>query len=178
MELNTESTISPTWLLQRAKAKPAIRDFYPTMLTSEFLKLDYMGNAEFEFGAFRNFLIEVDKKISNLGVFSVRHNEMTLFFSCPNDSVKEYSEILKNIIEQKQPLKAGSRINSRETIYQKVGKKEKPIFDDPSAPYQFDTWLDYTNNLFVSRDELVIKCLMTTIKNSANHIRELEKDNK
>ncbi len=160
------------WLVQRCKAEK----FSPTLRTGEYLKLDYMGSSEFEWGAIPQFQRDMLEKLSSLVISSITHSGMTLFYASTKDQVEQYGNILKDLIDGKFRMKERSGIKEKETLY--VGAKRTAMYDQPHAPYSTDVWLDLTNGLFFARTEEAVKNLFTTIPNAVRYMDQQAKANK
>jgi hypothetical protein len=146
--------IKKPWLIQRCKCN---KNFTQDILTGKYLKLDYMGSAEFEFGAVPEFQREVNKKLASLTINNIIHNGIELWYTSPVNEIEEYAAILKDLIEDKITLKECSGI-------------------DPKSYYgkNTNTWLDLTNNLFFARDKKTVENLFITIQNSVKYMDSQE----
>jgi hypothetical protein len=87
-----------------------------------------------------------------------------LYFLSEINQAEEYCKILENLIDNKISLKEPIHLAWKETLY--VGKKQKPMYDQPHAPFSVDTWLDLTNNLIFARNPQTLTNLLITIPNS------------
>lgn len=154
------------WLIQRCKAD----EFKPTMKTGDYLNLDYMGSAEFEFGSIPQFQRDVNSRLKNLVEFSHEHNGMTLYFLAEKGQEVEYEKILNQLIDGSIRLKERSGIKEKETMWVGPKNKQKPIYDDPKAPYRFDVWFDLYNAIIFSRSPEILKNLRLTIPNSVKYM--------
>lgn len=162
------------WLIQRCKSG----EFKSDMKSSEYLKLDYMGAAEFEFGALPEWQREMNRKLSQLVINVVEHGNQKLYFMCEERHVVEYSQILKDLIDGKIQTKMGVRLDARETRWtepKKKGGRSNPIFNDPSMPYEYDCFWDITNGLVFARSVEILTNLKVTIPNSVRYMDEQRK---
>lgn len=144
--------IRKVWLLQRAKAKT----FNKNIMTGDYLSLDYMGASEFEWGAIPKFQRDTNARLPNMIIDSVTNCGKTLFFACEPDQVVDYKDELSNLLAGRRPLKESARIDSK-------------WIDPNDLP---DTWLDITNNCFISTKREVVENLFKTIPNSVRYMDE------
>lgn len=153
------------YLIQRAKAL----EFKPELLTGDYLKLDYMGAAEFEFGAIPKFQRAVNAKLDKLRPFKVPIADGTEMWilSTLEDSY-EYSQKIEDLYAGKFRLKEPPRFTAKETLF--VGKKRTPLYDAPHAPFEFDVWFDLDNELILARNEQILLNLIKTIPNSVRYM--------
>lgn len=137
------------FLIQRCFVLPNDLRKAESLMTGGYVKLDYMGSSEFEWGAIPKFQRDVFSKITKLEVNKISHNGVQLWFASEKNEVKEYGEYLKQLIDDKIRLKEGSGLA-------KGNFREK----------ETNCWFDLTNNLFFARDEKTINNLFKTIPNS------------
>lgn len=138
--------IKNPWLIQRAQT----RAFEKHFLTGNYLKLEYMGSAEFEFGAIPAFQRRLHAKLNSLEIFEVEHNGLTLFMLCDPIDSNPYSDVLKQLIENKIRLKEGSNLNRLSGEYAEAT----------------NTWLDLTNDLAFALNRETLENLRVTVPNS------------
>lgn len=155
------------YLLQRAKVNPEINQEVSKLKTGEYIRLDYMGSAEFEFGAIPNFQKNINKSLSKLQNYSVTHNNQALWFMCLPEEKDEYSNLLIQVLENKVRLKERSGFDQREPL-EGTTKRNKKVYtyDSPKAPFSYSVWFDLDNNRVVARNEDVLNNLRKTIPNS------------
>lgn len=149
------------YLVQRCSVKTG---FHSGLKTGDYLKLDYMGSSEFEWGAIPKFQREILPKLALLKQGVVVHGGYTLYFLAPLDQHTDYAQILKDLIDRKTRTKESLHMDFKETIY--VGKKQTPMYDQPHAPYSVTVWFDLDNQLIFARDPKVLENLLITIPNS------------
>jgi hypothetical protein len=165
--------IKEPYLIQRASVQT--NAINTATKTGDYLNLDYMGSAEFEFGAFPKFQREVFAKLQTLQIFELSYNETTLFFLSTVADEVSYKDMIIKLISGKIYTKARVGFSEKQTMYFKKGKKKEAVFDHPDAPFQFDTWCDLSNNLVFSRKKEVLENLFNTIPNSIKYMDEIKK---
>lgn len=158
------------WLIQRCKSG----DFNSHMKTSEYLKFDYMGAAEFEYGALPEWQREMHSKFDKLVTRIVQHGDQKLYVMAEPNQIDQYGEIMQRLVEGKVQTKLGVRLTQKETIY--VGKNMKAMFDQPHAPFEFDCWWDITNGLVFARSEDILSKLRITVENSVKFMNNKKAD--
>jgi hypothetical protein len=172
--LNKEyNMIKEPYLIQRASVKT--HAINAETKTGDYLNLDYMGSAEFEFGAFPKFQREVFLKLQDLQIFDLTHKETTLFFFATVADSSEYKEMIIKLLSGETYTKARVGFSEKQTMYLLKGKKKEAVFNHPEAPFQFDTWCDLSNNLIFSRKKEVLETLLKTIPNSIKYMDENKK---
>jgi hypothetical protein len=163
--------IREPFLLQRASLKTT---FDSSMKTGDYLNLDYMGSAEFEFGAFPKCQIEIFAKLDKLKIFSTSHNGMELFFLSEEENKKDYSKMLEKLIEGNVRTKGRVALTEKQVTYTKKGKNTIPNYNDPNSNFSFNTWIDLTNNLIFARSPEILENLVLSIPNSIKYMDELK----
>ena len=158
------------WLLQRCTVREG-RD-PQTLKTSEYLDLDYMGSAEFEFGSIPEFLRKMANRSPQLIPQQHTHNGETLYFFSSAIQAELYCKVIEDLLDNKCRMKERSGIREKETMYIGKGKKEKAVFDHPDAPYKFNVWFDLSNNVIIARSPEVLTNLKVTIRNSVQYMDE------
>lgn len=154
--------IRDPWLIQRCSVKAP---FDSNLKTGDYLKLDYMGSAEFEFGAIPKFQREIHPKLDRLHIFEYTHHDgVKLYFWCELEQKDAYTAVVQKLMSKSIRLKESMHLDFKETLY--VGKNRKPMYDQPHAPFTTTVWFDLTNNLVIARDRQVLHNLLTTIPNS------------
>lgn len=158
------------YLLQRAKAQ----EFKPDLKTGDYLKFDYMGSAEFEFGAIPRFQRNINDKLSKLRPFKVPIADGTeLWILCEVDQAYDYSKMIEDLYAGKLRTKESTGFNRKEVLY--VGKKRTALYDQPHAPFSNDVWFDLDNELIIARNEQTLLNLKQTIANSVRYMDEQQK---
>lgn len=165
--------IKEPYLVQRASVKT--NAINTETKTGDYLNLDYMGSAEFEFGAFPKFQREVFAKLATLKIFELTHKETTLFYLATDADNTEYKEMLVKLLSGQIYTKARVGFSEKQTMYLQKGNKKEAVFNHPEAQFQFDTWFDLSNNLVFSRKKEVIENLFNTIPNSIKYMDEIKK---
>lgn len=89
------------YLIQRAKFN---YDPYRNGIDS-ILSFDYMGSAEFEFGALPQSLKRIRNKITNYHQYEFTLNEKKISVFCDNKDYTEICNIIKNLADNKYRLK-------------------------------------------------------------------------
>ena len=169
-----DGKIHEPWLIQRARAG----EFKPDMRSSEYLKLSYMGSAEFEFGALPAWQREMASKLDKLAIRLVEHNGQTLYIMAENSQLDEYAEMIRKVIDGKVRTKERVGLNEREIRFtepRKKGGRSQAIYDDPSMPYEFDVFWDITNGLAFARSIDVLNNMKVTIRNSVRYMNDVAK---
>ena len=137
------------YLLQRCKTK----NFEPSLLTGEYLRLDYMGSAEFEWGAVPKFQREINKIIDSLEIFTFHYGlDRFHFFAKNKEDALTYENYLTLIM-----AKTGE-----------IRLKERASFDQKDL----DVWLDLENLTIIARKKDVLRNLKKTIANSVKYMDE------
>ena len=137
------------YLLQRCKTNT----FEPSLLTGEYLSLDYMGSSEFEWGAVPKFQREINAIIDTLKIFTFNFGANSFHFFAKNkEEALTYQQYLVLIMAKTHEIRL----------------KERASFDDENL----NVWLDLTNLTIISREKAILKNLKKTIANSVKYMDE------
>lgn len=167
------------WLLQRAKVKVdqnMSSNEVAKIKTGDYVRLDYMGSAEFEFGAIPEFQKKIHTVLPKLQNYSVTHKNQTFSFMCLPEEKDEYSDQIIELINDTLFMKERSGFNQREPLEGKNKRNKKTyIYDSPNAPFSFNVWFDLTNNRVIARSEEILNNLRKTISNSVDFMNSQKK---
>lgn len=164
MKNEKDPVVKDPYLIQRCKAL----EYKDTLKTGDYLRLDYMGAAEFEFGAIPKFQHAVNGRLADMEIFSCTHKDITLYYLVDLSRSETYAEAIKGLIEGKFRLKGRMGLEDRETNHD--AKPSKRVYNDPKMPFQFDTWFDLGNNVVIARHPQILKNLKRTIPNSVKYM--------
>lgn len=126
----------------------------------EVFKLDYMGNAEFEFGAFPDFMRRMNG--AELISFKLEINGRKVFGVADSSAYENQDvikEVLQNIADQKYRLKCSSYFPPEEPWQEKV-----------------NAWADIGNGMFWSFEN-INSTVLTLFKNSVEYMNSQKKEN-
>lgn len=146
------------WLIQRCK----IKEWSSEKKVSEYLSLDYMGSAEFEFGAIPKCLRAFGEKIKKLKVHAVD----SFFILCTDLEVEEYSKHIRAIADDKHRLKEYISLHGLVK-----GKRERTYSKD-------DFWFDVDNAVAICLQKEPLENFKLAIVNSINYMNDQQKKNK
>lgn len=164
------------YLLQRCTTEK-LHKFDPSLVTGKYLRLDYMGSSEFEWGAIPQFQRDLYNRLIDMKHYRVIHKGITLFFWCDNlDKVSIYSQFIRDLIDKKTQTKERVGFDAKETLY--VGKNKTALFNAPHAPYEHDVWFDLTNTTIIARHVDVLDNLRKTIGNSIRYMDNQKRKSK
>lgn len=141
------------WLLQRCK----VQTFNSTIKTGDYLRLDYMGSSEFEWGAIPKFQRDIEPKLKSMIEHTHVYKDQTFFFFLnKGEDANEYRKFIEGIFDRTIQLKESARLS------------------DPDV----DVWMDLTNTTFIARKSEVLNNLKITVKNSVKFMNQQAKANK
>ena len=139
------------YLLQRGSVKddPSAKNKF-----SDNVSTDYMGAAEFEFGALPKSLREINSNIEKYHTISVptikrSGNPLLVWSAFPFQEIPEYVKQLNKIVEGKQHLKEASGLDK-----------------DSYLSKRTDFWWDLDNNVMFSFRPDIIKVIADSIRAS------------
>ena len=141
------------YLVQRCVIKPSIRH---DKKISENLETEYMGSAEFEFGALPKSLRRINEDLNKFHVIQVQdikdeqNRPLIVWLKFPFEQVPTYVEYLKQMREGNIHLKESSAFN--------VGWK---VFNTYSKT---DFWWDIDNDVMFSFNPEIMKVLPDSIR--------------
>ena len=142
------------YLIQRLFRKPT-EGKIANLRFGEIFRLDYMGSAEFEFGAFAQFLREMNSH--ELDSFTIKMQGVKYFGVCSTDPIYNHSE--SSIHDMLERLAEG-----------KIRTKESAYF--PTSRFtQVDAWAAIDKGIFWSRENLN-SSIVTAIANSVKYMDE------
>lgn len=138
------------YLIQRAKIKT--RD--TTLVLSRVVDLDYMGAAEFEFGALPKSLRRIEASLDKTNLLTLKEikegkRPLRVFSYFSPEEVEEYTKYLQEIRENKRRLKEPVSFSNGVTAYG----------DD-------DFWWDIENDAMFSFDQKFMNNIQVYLKNS------------
>lgn len=132
--------IRDPYLIQRMKFREPKEG--PTI--DGILRMDYMGSAEFEFGALPASLKEMCRDLESLSIHMlndvVNVDGKRLCLICKESDVEEYSKFIPKLIERKLRLKEASYLDQEHTGKDFAGR--------PLSEYnRTDAWWDIDNHI-------------------------------
>lgn len=137
--------IRPTYLLQRGHVDQFLKPLHGT-ITGDYVKLDYMGASEFEWGAIPKFQRDIHARLSSFRIYPYFFKGERYFYACMPSQQEAYSLNLGAVLSGKVQLKSG------------CGGR----FDTHST----NVWFDLTNTVLLARAESTLRNLFETIPNS------------
>ena len=143
------------WLIQRGVIKQPIKT---NVRLSQAVKLDYMGSAEFEFGALPKSLRRIESKLMK---YVCRHkvkidDELIFSIAYPSEfDIDKYTIYLKEIRVGNHQLKEGTSFE----IYAAKNKYNN-----------FDFWWDIDNDVMWSTNKIFMKKLPMILKASFDYM--------
>lgn len=159
------SVLTP-YLIQRCSVKKDYNDysgskpkdilFSPDMKIGDFLTLDYMGSAEYEFGSFPRNTRNMFDKLDKLKVYQVNVNNKMVFVLCSDDQIEEYSKVLEKLAKNEIRLKDYIRFDN--------------YFNNRIDSRTEDTWVDLDNQIVFSMVESTVTNFKVAITNSVNYM--------
>lgn len=145
------------YCIQRCKKK---EKFKTGMRVSQWLQLDYMGSAEFEFGAVPECLRNFNALIEKLVIESHVVNKKSIYFLCTPAQVASVREALdswgKNLYKPRL----------QETI------SVPAILQDTEKFYQDDFWFDIDDNIAFSFEQKDLQHFKQAFTNSVVYMDE------
>lgn len=149
------------WLLQRCTVNYKCDFENKQYKVSDMLGLDYMGSAEYEFGALPTRIRKMEAKQLEIFEYNSPRNHIVKFFVlCLNEQWGEYKHYLDEIAEREEPygiLKEGVHfikvIQGRYVIEPKNNNKD-------------DFWIDLDNGIAISDSMQTLLYFMVALKNS------------
>lgn len=159
------------WLIQRCKQ----RIFGSTGSTTGFdahFQCDYMGSAEFEFGALPKSLKQMTKNFDKLDLFQVKgvknHEGKGLFVLCLPEVWAEYEAYMGKLLKEEIRLKECSLLKDETTGIDWRGKKiEKDSYS------KVDLWWDIINNVMFAYGKDTMKLATKAIHETLEKKRDL-----
>jgi len=145
--------IKTPYLIQRC----TIQKFSGNQKVSEFLQFDYMGSAEFEFGALPKCLREIFSIKNDLKIFRVLYLK-DLYVLCTESNIREIEVYLSRLCG------LGDILILKEPIsIEKLLKKEKPYRRD-------NFWIDIENYFCFSFDKKALQNFRIALDNSISYM--------
>jgi hypothetical protein len=151
------------YLIQRGLVKSLAKQ----NRVSEAVKLDYMGSAEFEFGALPQALRVAKALLPMFSTFGVddqlveNNEDSVLYFCGVFDTVQQKLDYLEKL---------------NQVIDRKLYTQESIRFDRKSDKLQFEDncnfWWDIKNHVFFSTNQELIKLIPSFVKNSVDYMGE------
>lgn len=155
------------YLVQRARVKPEPRH---NKKISENLEMDYMGSAEFEFGALPNSIRQIYNDLDLYHTIQVKEikNEknqpLIIWSKIPFEFLPEYVEHLKQ-------MRLG-KLHLKESSYFDVACIEH----FPSLAERVNFWWDLDNHVMFSFKPAIMKVLADSITESVKYMDEQQKN--
>lgn len=152
------------WLIQRAKFRNVKNENSETV--DQIIQFDYMGSAEFEWGALPKSLKRICKNIDEFIITesSIKNYEQKFLFLLhnKNDSPVEYEKYLLEDIAGKLRLKEWTNLHTHITG---VMFNDKPI---PDHVKELNIWWDLDNDIWFTFG----KEQMLRIKNAIQNVKK------
>lgn len=151
---NVSYQIRPTYLLQRGHVdqfwKPDEK-----IKTGDYIKFDYMGASEFEWGALPKFQREINARLGTFKIYPYVHKGERYFYACMPSQQEEYSLNLYGVLTGLIKMKCSGRFDTQST----------------------NVWFDMTNMVLLARSESTMRNLFMTIPNSVRYMDEQQRKN-
>jgi len=153
------------YLVQRAKIKDDVR---PSKKISENIETDYMGSAEFEFGALPKSLRAIHGDLSLYHIIQVKEivddkgNPLIVWSKFPFENLPEYVEHLVQMRLGKLRLKESSRFDKDYALR----FKNQPEWS------KTDFWWDLDNDAMFSFKPSIMKVLADSVRVSVAYMDE------
>lgn len=152
-----KNTVRSPYLIQRCKIKDRSNK---TKFVSEALSFDYMGSAEFEWGALpRNteaLYLKRDKMVISEYTGSLPKNVKSLFILSLPEQVAQYQIELQNLVQEKT--------RTKEYVFS-IFRDEEPT----------EVWLDLDNQVVFSSNKKFLTRLSTLLEGSMVKIQESQR---
>lgn len=102
------------WLIQRMNLKETT---VPSPSIDELLSFDYMGSAEFEFGALPKSLKQMTSVVDDIEVFGMKQYKAfdgkMICLICTKEQFEIYKEFIPGLIDDKYRLKEWTKLRDR-----------------------------------------------------------------
>jgi len=126
------------WLVQRGTVE---KDWTKGMKVTEFIRPDYMGSAEFEFGTLPKSLRAMGEK--NLEQFKFSMGDKVIYVLCEKE---EYDEVKDNIVKLANgSIRLKEWVSLRDWVYPEV--RGHDLQEDPSDNFWWDVGGHYVFSL-------------------------------
>lgn len=152
-----------TYLVQRLQFKKPVSISTETLF-SELYQLDYMGSAEYEFGAFAKFLVSMAAgKMDTLPVFTIGSTIISVIYDTTKISQADAVNRIQDVYDQKTRLK-------EQSYYTADRFEPKPDPRPISYQQKISAWADIDNNFFWTIDSILPKQVIAAINKSSDLI--------
>jgi len=149
------------WLIQRWKVKEKWKN---SLKVSEYLKQDYMGSAEFEFGAVPRFLRSFHERLPRLVYTSFKVNRHQLHILTVPEFLTQYHEFLEAMAKDRYAVRLQERIGLQGILS-----------NDRSGYEEDDFWTDLVNNVAIALEKEPLMNFKKAIVNSVRFMDEQKK---
>ena len=146
ISLLLEGPMKQPYLIQRCKIKG---EFVKTDKVSDYLELDYMGSAEFEFGAIPASLRRFHAKLNKLHTILIPGG---IFLLCKEDESRQYASFLQQLAQEK------FRLKERVSLTDEMRGMKSHRSDN--------FWIDITNDIAICKDPEALDNFVDAVKNS------------
>ena len=153
------------WLIQRCTVKSGWKK---TSKVSEYLDLDYMGSAEFEFGAVPKCLREIHGKLDKVNPVKLTIGTHTVWILAEPEKVEHYEKwlnVVKDAASEYEP-----DLKELISLYQILKDKPRPTYRDDNF------WIDLDNGIAISLEKGPIMNFKDSVVNSVKFMDEKAKE--
>lgn len=157
-----ETKFVTPWLIQRWKVKGGWK---PSLKVSEYLKQDYMGSSEFEFGAIPKTLREFHARLGKLVYTKLEVNGHAVHLLSLPEQVEPYKAFLATMSKDKYEVRLKERIRLAHIL---SNDKDKTYMDD-------DFWWDLDNVIAIALDKGPLMNFKDALVNSVKFMDEEKK---
>lgn len=162
------------YLIQRC----TIQEWKPSYKVSEYLKLDYMGASEFEWGAVPKCLRAFGEKQKQLEVFDIFHAKTldlpegaspAVYILCTKDEVKEYTKLLTQLAAQAKDKGGYTPLKEQISLFNMVRGANKERWRGDNF------WFDIDNAVAICLSKEPLENFKLAVVNSINFM-DAQKD--
>ena len=153
--------IEKPWLIQRV----AVKRHPPTNAKSfdDYLSCDYMGSAEFEFGALPKSLKRVCKNIDNYRIINTKIKDFIKrdLFMFVKKGDEDYIKYIDYITEDEYKVGLKERTNIKDFI---TGSSFSRQLSEDNYNFGYNIWWDIINDVFFTFGKQKINLVIKAIK--------------
>jgi len=154
-----ETKFVTPWLIQRWKVNSKWK---PSLKVSEYLKQDYMGSAEFEFGAIPKALREFHARLGRLVYTKLEVNGNAVHLLSLPEHVEPYKAFLAEMAKDKYAVRLKERVRLAHIL---SNCKDQTYMDD-------DLWWDLDNVVAIALEKGPLMNLKDALVNSVKFMDE------
>lgn len=165
----------PPYLVQLARIRD--QEDYPEQMLSQTLSLEYMGAAEFEFGAIPKAYREIAKRFDHYTLSSVQVDDsgQTLFVAhyFNEEDFQKYVEYLRILRDPKREREISTKEPVR-FLDPTTDKWYRPSSDPETGYYRNNFWWDIKNQVMWSFNEEFMLRLRNRLGNSVDYVKSVD----